>query len=591
MTKATLLIVEDNGILASHLKEMVIGLGYDALGPASTGEEAIDLVGRHPVDLVLMDIELAGAMNGIEASTRIHAILDVPVVFLTGFSQDQYIEQATQASPYGYLVKPVTERDLAAVLTTSLHRHALDRQLRESRLALEASESNFRNFFHSMTDLLLVADDNGRILDANASLLKTLGYDQRELTARSTTELYPPHRRREAEQALAMILQGQGDECRIPMQSKIGHPVPVATRVWRGWWNGAACLYVASRDLSGEQEAVQRFFEAVFRRNPMVMSLRTIDDHRFLDVNDAWLNTLGYARHEVIGRTVQDLNLAFHPEDYARGMNQLRRHGRLTNHDMQARRKDGSLCDGLLSTEIVSIADREYVLTVMLDLSERRELQHQLLMASEQEREWLAAELHDGLCQELKGLEFQAAMIEHRVGKRNATVRALASELGRQANLAVKKAYAIAKGMLPTVMDTAHFPKALAALADAIQDDAETRIALSVQEDVLPATLEQAHHLYRIAQEGLRNAARHAEATRIDLRWFKDGDDLILAIADNGIGLKPGPPGQGRGMGLMAMRSRARAINAFFTVEQQANRGTEIRIKVRHDQTNQSIPH
>ena len=479
---------------------------------------------------------------------------------------------------------------MAAAVATILHRHAMDRQARESRLALEANESNFRNFFHSMTDLLLVVDYNGRILDSNVILQKTLGYTHPDLTSMAMADLYPPDRRLEADQELAAILGNQRDECRIPLQTRQGHPVPVITRIWRGRWNGADCLYSASRDLSGEQEAVQRFFEAVFRSNPAAMSLRAMDDLRYLDVNEAWLHTLGYTRREVIGRSAQELNLAPTAEELQRSIALLRSQGRLVNRDIQVRRKDGSLCDGLLSSEVVTIAGREYVLSVMLDMSERRELQHRLLMASEQEREELAAELHDRLCQDLKGLEFQAAMIEHRVGPQDADTKALAAELGRQTNLAVKKAYAIAKGMLPAVLDPSQFPKALAAMADTMQDATEARIVLSIQEGVLPANLPQAHHLYRIAQEGLRNAARHARATRIDLRWSMDGGDLILIIADDGIGLRPSLPGLDRGMGLMAMRSRARAINAWFSVQQQPNQGTEIQIRVPHDQTNQSIP-
>lgn len=590
MTKATLLIVEDNGILAGHLKEMVIGLGYDALGPASTGEEAIALVGQHPIDLVLMDIELAGTMNGIEASTRIHAILDVPVVFLTGFSHDQYIEQASQASPYGYLVKPVSERDLAATLATSLHRHAQDLQIRESRLALEASDANFRNFFHSMTDLLLVADNNRRILDSNPMLQDTLGYDQQDLAAMSMADLYPPDRRLEADRALAGMRRGESPECRIPLQTKGGDPIPVATRFWPGTWNRTPCMYAACRDLRPEQEAEQRF-EAIFRHSPVLMSLRTLEDHRLVDVNDTWLATLGYARHEVLGRTIHELGMAPFVQEHDKCMANLCKVGRLTNIEMQLYRKDRSLCNGLLSGEVVRIGGRSYILTVILDISERREWQHRLLLVAEQEREELGTELHDGLCQDLKGLEFQAALLEKRIGKRSPALRDLATAIGQQANLAVRKAYTIARDKIPIILDTGHFPKTLAALVENMQGGTEAEIMLFLQEGLLPATMEQAHHLYRIAQEALRNAVRHAAATRIELHWSRDGDYLILAVLDNGRGPTPVSPGRSKGMGLMVMRSRARTINAVFSIKQRTTQGTEIRIKVLHDKTNQSIPH
>lgn len=590
MTKATLLIVEDNGILASHLKAMVIGLGYGALGPAASGEEALALVGQHPVDLVLMDIELAGAMNGIEAANRIHALFDVPVVFLTGFSQDHTIEQATLAAPYGYLVKPVSERDLAAALATSLHRHALDRQIQESRQALEASKANFRAFFDSTTDLLLVADIDGRILDCNARLKQTLGHGDLELTGLHLADLFPPDQRQEADRMLAGMRRGETDEYRISLQTKGGEPIPVAARVWPGTWNQTPCLFATCRDLRPEQEAEQRF-EAIFRHSPVMMSLRTPEDHRLVDVNDTWLATLGFARHEVLGRTIYELGLAPFIPEHDNFYAHLCKVGRVTNLEMQLFRKDRSLCNGLLSGEVVRIGGRSYILTVILDISERREWQHRLLLAAEQEREELGTELHDGLCQDLKGLEFQAALLEKRIGKRSPALRDLTTAIGQQANLAVKKAYAIARDKIPVVLDTGHFPKALAALVENMQEGTEAEIMLFLQEGLLPATMEQAHHLYRIAQEALRNAVRHAAATRIELHWSRDGDYLILTVLDNGRGPTPVSPERSNGMGLLVMRSRARAIDGVFSMEQRTTQGTEILIKVLYDKTNQSIPH
>lgn len=140
MTKATILIVEDDGILAAHLMDMISRLGYTTAGPVATGEKAVALNAELKPDLVLMDIELAGQMKGIEAAEAILHSSDVPVVFLTGFSHDPLLEKAKIAAPYGYLIKPVPERELAATVEMALHRHSLDQKLRESQAALVKSE-------------------------------------------------------------------------------------------------------------------------------------------------------------------------------------------------------------------------------------------------------------------------------------------------------------------------------------------------------------------------------------------------------------------------------------------------------------------
>ena len=149
MRKATILIVEDDAILAMDLQRMVSRLGYTVTGPLASGEEALALLSDKPVDLVLMDIELAGTMNGIAAAEIIHRTVEVPVVFLTGFSHDPLLEQAKIAAPYGYLIKPVPERELSATMEMALHRHMLDRRLKETMAELRESEQNYKNLTES----------------------------------------------------------------------------------------------------------------------------------------------------------------------------------------------------------------------------------------------------------------------------------------------------------------------------------------------------------------------------------------------------------------------------------------------------------
>lgn len=138
MNKASILIVEDNGILAVHLQDILIRHGYAAPDPVATGEAALAAVTAAPPDLVLMDVQLAGAMDGIETAHDIQVHHDIPIIYLTAFSHEIQLEQAKDTEPYGYLVKPVSERELLATLDVALHKHALDRRLKESeqRLAL-----------------------------------------------------------------------------------------------------------------------------------------------------------------------------------------------------------------------------------------------------------------------------------------------------------------------------------------------------------------------------------------------------------------------------------------------------------------------
>lgn len=134
---AGILIVEDEGIIAADLSACLDDLGYNVVGEAATGEDALlQAAARHP-DLVLMDIKLAGAMDGITAAARLREEQDIPVVFLTSHADDATLDRARESQPFGYLIKPFAERELRAAIETSIFRHAEAKRAEEERLRVE----------------------------------------------------------------------------------------------------------------------------------------------------------------------------------------------------------------------------------------------------------------------------------------------------------------------------------------------------------------------------------------------------------------------------------------------------------------------
>jgi CheY-like chemotaxis protein len=126
MESARILIVEDEAIVAMAIKKRLLSLGYVVSGVAASGNDAINKVeGTYP-DLVLMDILLKDDMDGITAADIIQKRFAVPVVFLTAHSDANTLERAKQVDPYGYIIKPFTERDLNTTIEIALHRHHTD---------------------------------------------------------------------------------------------------------------------------------------------------------------------------------------------------------------------------------------------------------------------------------------------------------------------------------------------------------------------------------------------------------------------------------------------------------------------------------
>ncbi|MEC4889044.1 MAG: response regulator [Nitrospira sp.] len=138
MDKRRVLIVEDETLIAMELADRLERQYYTVCGLVARGEEVISRIEEFRPDLILMDINLAGALSGIETAAALRDLVDVPVVFLTAYSDAEAIERAAKTSPYGYLLKPFNESEVRATIEMALHRHAMERLVRESERRLRA---------------------------------------------------------------------------------------------------------------------------------------------------------------------------------------------------------------------------------------------------------------------------------------------------------------------------------------------------------------------------------------------------------------------------------------------------------------------
>lgn len=125
MTEAKILVVEDENIVALEIKKRLQKLGYIVPSVASTGEDAISKVEGILPDLVLMDIMLKGEIDGIDAAGEIRKRFNIPVVYLTAYSDEETLQRAKLTEPYGYILKPFEENDLRTTIEIALYRHQI----------------------------------------------------------------------------------------------------------------------------------------------------------------------------------------------------------------------------------------------------------------------------------------------------------------------------------------------------------------------------------------------------------------------------------------------------------------------------------
>jgi len=165
--------VEDEGIVAEDIRARLQELDYEVCSVVSTGTEAIRHARRHRPDLILMDVVLHDAMDGIEAAQEIRKILNIPIIYLTAYADDEILERAKITEPFGYLIKPFQDRELHSAIEIALYKHRLDTELRQSR---EWSSV----ILNSIGDAVIATDREGRVMFMNPPATVLTGCEESE---------------------------------------------------------------------------------------------------------------------------------------------------------------------------------------------------------------------------------------------------------------------------------------------------------------------------------------------------------------------------------------------------------------------------
>ena len=164
---ARILIIEDEALIAREIKHRLINMGWIVVGTAF-GEEAIELALETSPDLLLSDIHLRRGLSGIDLARRIQDEIDVPVVFLTAYSDEDTVARAKEVTPYGYIIKPVDNRDLQITIEMALYKFRVERELKEQQQLLQTA-------FACIGDALVFLNDAGRIININPEARQLIG--------------------------------------------------------------------------------------------------------------------------------------------------------------------------------------------------------------------------------------------------------------------------------------------------------------------------------------------------------------------------------------------------------------------------------
>ena len=180
---ASILIVEDEKVIAEAIEKRLKGFGYTVAGMAATWEEALEKVESLRPDLLLMDINLGAGMDGVAAAEIVRVRFDLPVVFLTAFSDDATLQRAKLTEPFGYILKPYEDQDLRTAIEIGLYKHRMDRHVRENEQWLAATLS-------SIGDGVIAIDGRGGVRFLNSIAERLTGWSAADAAGRHVTDIF-----------------------------------------------------------------------------------------------------------------------------------------------------------------------------------------------------------------------------------------------------------------------------------------------------------------------------------------------------------------------------------------------------------------
>jgi signal transduction histidine kinase len=206
--------------------------------------------------------------------------------------------------------------------------------------------------------------------------------------------------------------------------------------------------------------------------------------------------------------------------------------------------------------------------------TERRRLERQLLEISDRQQAGIGQEIHDGLCQHLVSLAFDANSLQRQLSGRRRPEAKIAHRIARYLDRAITEARQLSRGLFPARLAATGLPPALEELARTTAARFKLRCRFTSSGPVTVADTASATHLYRIAQEAVANAIRHSQARSVSIRLRADARKLELSVEDDGRGLAVARRKQVPGLGLHIMEYRARAIGGTFRLGRSRRGGT-----------------
>lgn len=447
-----------------------------------------------------------------------------------------------------------------------------------------SAEDILANIYHA----IIVTDLEGTVLYWNEGGERLFGYRKDEIIGRKASILYPVKRKDNFSKDIEKLNAGgmmtgqwlgrrkNGSWVWLDIKTRLlndedGEPIGII---------GSACDIEQQKKVENRLEESKALANAILETT--VEGVVTINTRgTILSFNKAAEEMFGYEEEEIIGKNIEVLMPSPHKEHHDEYINNYLRTGEKKiigkGREVRAQKKDGSTFPIDLAVSEVNWGNKKIFSGLIKDLSEKRELEREIIQISEDEKRRIGQDLHDGLGQMLTGIGLMSQNLAKKMEANGIPGASQLKEITEMIREADNYARTLSHSLTPVEVDSGGIKVSLEQLCKRAQKLFDINCGYFEEGDVKLDSQTTAVHLYRIAQEAISNAVKHGKADRIQVKLESLEDKLRLVVEDNGIGFsEAGKQGSTEGMGVHTMRYRAHISGGDLYIGENRQGNTQI---------------